>query len=206
MNNQEREAWAWLLAYLGRGGQYQYFSHADFTRGLWFKVGEPPAALPDEGQGVYFGVHPTRDLLKNQYGYGRPKIGNDDVAAVNCLYADLDADKLNGIAPAEHVKALEPALLSARPAPKVRVEVGGPAAASVQWMARTDDAGALYVLLANPDPKEVASVRVPVAPGTEVSILDHHGLTPLPGAKNATVRGVSLDPMGAATLVIRRNR
>ena len=69
--------------------------------------------------------------------------------AIYYSYSDLLRDPL-GLSAAgpicslvgKEVKQLEPALISARPAPKVEVQIDGPARDAVEWMARADDAGA----------------------------------------------------------------
>ncbi len=52
----------------------------------WFRPGETPAVFNSQHNN-YFGVHPTM-AAGNQYQ--RAKKGVRDIAAVNCLYADLD--------------------------------------------------------------------------------------------------------------------
>jgi hypothetical protein len=103
----------------------------------------------------------------------------------------------------KEVKQLEPALLSARPAPQVQVHLDGLARDAVQWSARSDDEGATYILLANPDPEKPASARIGVPRGAQVLLLDHHGTRALPEASDARVRAVSLEPMGAVTVVLK---
>lgn len=124
-------------------------------------------------------------------------------------YMDLMRDRLgfdrrwaDVLLVGKEVKLLEPALLSARPAPRVDVRPDGPARDALRWAVRSDDEGATYILLANPDAEKSASVRIGVPRGARVLLLDHHGVRPLPEAKDAQFRGVSLEPMGAVTVVL----
>lgn len=122
-------------------------------------------------------------------------------------YFDLQRDRLgfdrrwaDMLVVGNEVKALFPALLSAAPAPKrvVRSDREG-----VQYSLRADDEGNTYVLMANPDAKASATVRVAVAPGTEARVLSYGRVQPLPGAPHARWRAVSLPPLGAATLILQ---
>ena len=115
-------------------------------------------------------------------------------------YFDLQRDRLgfekrwsDMLVVANEVKQLEPALLSAAPAPKMEVRADQPA---VEWAARADDAGNRYVLMANPDPEKAAKVRVRVPAGAVLHLLQNGKMQPLARAE------VELPPMGAATLVV----
>lgn len=156
--------------------------------------------------------------------YRAPTLSEERVMTYLCLingahgliyysYSDLLRDPLgferrwaDMLLVGKEVKQLEPALISARPAPKVEVQIDGPARDAVEWMARADDAGATYILLANPDPEKPATARVGVPRGAQVLLLDHHGTRTLPEAKDARMRTVSLEPMGAVTVILKPGR
>ena len=79
-----------LLKSLGRGGSYQHFWTPDGKDGAklsrWFSTSDPPD-LPSgwEKKNVYFSVNPS-NLRRSEF----QKIHNEDVEAINCLYAEFD--------------------------------------------------------------------------------------------------------------------
>jgi hypothetical protein len=98
------------------------------------------------------------------------------------------------------VKQLFPALLSAAKTPKLDVNASS---LVVEFVARADDAGNRYVLMANPDEKQVATVTVAVPRGAKLRLLQRGQIMPL---ENSRFDGceVVLEPMSAATLIIAR--
>ncbi len=107
-----------LLRHLYRAGTSAYWWNSATKQSTWFKVGELIA--PPSGTGAYFSVHPST-MARGPYDRARIQ----DVAAINCLYADVDAkqfdqdDRANGLALArQHIQSL-------RPQPSVIVETGG---------------------------------------------------------------------------------
>ncbi len=96
------------------------------------------------------------------------------------------------------VKQLFPALLSTAKPPKLEVKPGSDA---VQYAVRADDAGGRYVLMANPDPKESATVRVAVSSHARLQLLQRGQARPLKAAKGECE--VALEPMSAATLIVK---
>ena len=139
-------------------------------------------------------------------------------------YADLIRDERMGFAQrwadmlvvGKEVKELEPALLSTAAPPKVEVL----AISTVQWAVRADDAGNIYVLMANPQPGPEAPpvrmgnfseerstiVRVKVPPSAKLRLLRHGGLELLPGNDSEKLILVNLPSMSAQTLIITPGR
>jgi P4 family phage/plasmid primase-like protien len=103
-----------LLAHLHRGGRWAYWWTNPGKRSTWWEVGDP-APIPQGDINVYFGVHPTNKAKDTNH---RATIG--DVAAISCLFAEMDAkDFAGGKAGAlDHVLALDPP-------PSVVVDSGG---------------------------------------------------------------------------------
>jgi hypothetical protein len=96
------------------------------------------------------------------------------------------------------VKQLFPALLSAAKPPTLDVK---PSRDAVQFATRADDAGRRYVLLANPAPKEPATVIVGVTARAKLQLLQR-GQTKPASATNGCCE-ITLEPMSAATLIIK---
>jgi hypothetical protein len=96
------------------------------------------------------------------------------------------------------VKRLFPALLSTAKPPKLEVK---PSRDAVQFATRADDAGRRYVLLANPDPKEAATVSVAVPARARLQLLQRGQTKPMTAADDRCE--ISLEPMSAATLIIQ---
>jgi len=95
-----------LLQHLSRGGWMNYWNKNAIP--VWWPAGQP-APVPG-WKDVYFSVHPRLTRLQ-----GKQRGGNQEVAAVNCLYAEVD--QKDGWT-AEKVQALDPA-------PSVVVASGG---------------------------------------------------------------------------------
>jgi hypothetical protein len=93
-----------LLAHLHRGGAWAYWWTNPGKRSVWWEVGDP-APVPQGAVNVYFGVHPTNKAKDTNH---RATIG--DVAAIGCLFAEMDAkDFAGGKTDAlDHVLALDP--------------------------------------------------------------------------------------------------
>jgi hypothetical protein len=96
------------------------------------------------------------------------------------------------------VKQLFPALLSAAKPPKLDVKASRDA---VQFTTRADDTGRRYVLLANPDPKEAATVTVGVPARAKLQLLQRGQSKPVTAANGRCE--IALEPMSAATLVVK---
>jgi len=96
------DAAKFLLNHLGRGGNWQYYWRDNNTPPVWFKTGQP-SNLP-KWTNIYFGVHPG---IKKFTGLSRGKI--DNVAAINCLFAEFDMkdgwviEKINDLTPSPSV-------------------------------------------------------------------------------------------------------
>jgi hypothetical protein len=103
-----------FLSHLHRGGEWAYLWTFPGKRSTWWPVGEPPAT-PGGDVNVYFGVHPAT-RRKGQH----ERATLDDIAAINCLFAEFDAKDFDGGKPAvlAHVDALFPA-------PSVVIDSGG---------------------------------------------------------------------------------
>lgn len=93
-----------LIGHLMRGGDTGHFWLKQSKRTVWWATTEVPAP-PGAPEDVYFGVHPSN----------APKGPTErtviaDIAAINCLYADLDSkDHTNGKGGAEaHIRTLNP--------------------------------------------------------------------------------------------------
>ena len=117
-----------LLNHLGRGGAYQYW--CSFNRKVdpairdWvehWEVGKPTTRNPADirqQQNVYFPVHPLK---------GKPRKGRgerDDVAAINCLFAEFDCSDGKEAAAAT-MAALLRAVHKLTPPPTFVVNSGG---------------------------------------------------------------------------------
>lgn len=88
-----------LLRHLWRGGSYGYFWTPDDGAGQkltwWRGLGDDPAAIvvPDvprffHDRDAYFGVHPAK---RRRSEHERARVDDDDIAAVNCFFAEFDA-------------------------------------------------------------------------------------------------------------------
>jgi P4 family phage/plasmid primase-like protien len=103
-----------FLAHLHRGGSWAYWWILEGKRSVWWPVGKP-LPCPNGRANAYFGVHPSHKPKGS-----RDRAGSADIAAVNCLFADLDAKGFDGGKQSawEHLETLEPA-------PSVVVDSGG---------------------------------------------------------------------------------
>lgn len=124
---------------------------------------------------IYYCYH---DLMRDSVGFDR-------------RWADM-------LVVGNEVKQLFPALLSAAKPPKLDVK---PSRDAVQFATRADDAGRRYVLLANPDPKEPASVSIAVPPRAKLQLLHRAQIKPMTAASGRC--DIALEPMSAATLIVR---
>ncbi len=122
-------------------------------------------------------------------------------------YFDLMRDRLgfdkrwaDMLVVGNEVKALFPALLSAPKPAKLDVTASSEV---VQFATRADDAGNRYVLMANPDVKTAATVRVGVPASSKLQLLQRGGFKSLDSPKRGPCE-ITLVPMSAATLVIKR--
>jgi len=94
----KNELRARLLRHLWRGGQYSFYWVMPGRRSYWFEVGCFPANLKPIERNIYFGVHPTT-CIPDANGKGEPRdpmyvrSQNRYIAAINCLYVDIDGDK-----------------------------------------------------------------------------------------------------------------
>lgn len=73
-----------LIQFLGRDGGFQYLWTNPQTKPIWFKAGNLPQP-PKDWKNVYFSVNPGIFKLD---GYKRGTI--DNVAVINCLFAEFD--------------------------------------------------------------------------------------------------------------------
>jgi len=109
-----------LFEHLWRGGQYAFYWITPGRKSFWFEVGCIPKSLRPIEKNIFFGVHPTTAIPETN-ARGQPteplyvRSQTAYVAAINCLYAELDGDK-------------ETALFTARtvtPSPSVIIDSGG---------------------------------------------------------------------------------
>jgi len=100
-----------LIDHLNRGGAYGYLWTKDpdgQAETIWYKVGEAPH-IPEDATNVYFGVNPTKGIPQRKRDSGIPidpvylRAILDDLAAINCLFAEFDAKDYSG----DKSKALE---------------------------------------------------------------------------------------------------
>lgn len=102
-----------LLTRLWRGGAFGYFWRLHDKQSTWFPTDRIPGA-PAGARDLYFGVHP---VAAPKGAYERGKI--EDVAAINCLFAEFDGKDFGGKdAAADYVARLIPR-------PSVVVDSGG---------------------------------------------------------------------------------
>jgi hypothetical protein len=103
-----------FLSHLHRGGAWAYWWTFPGKRSTWWAAGEP-AAIPGGDVNVYFSIHPA---VARKGTHARATL--EDIAAVNCLFAEFDAKDFDDGKPAvlAHVDAL-------LPAPSVVIDSGG---------------------------------------------------------------------------------
>lgn len=94
-----------LLAHLHRGGASAHWWTNPGKQSHWWPVGDP-SPIPSGEHNTYFPVHPS---VWRKGPHERAKI--EDVAAINCLLADLDAKDLDGSKDAAlaHIESLDTA-------------------------------------------------------------------------------------------------
>ena len=90
-----------LFLLLWRGGRWANY-HTLPKRATYWHPAEKPGGIPNSDEHIYFGVHPCIERKEN----GRTS--TDIVAAINCLYCDIDAKDFSGDknAALEHVAIL----------------------------------------------------------------------------------------------------
>lgn len=109
------ESWVRLRAHLHRGGAWTYAWTLEDKTSHWVPS-DKPLPIPDGKVNAYFGVHPTdKPRGRNQ----RARL--QDVCAVNCLFADLDAKMFDG----DKARALAQVEQFIEYAPSVIVDSGG---------------------------------------------------------------------------------
>ena len=74
-----------MSQHLHRGGQYAYGWTSHNKQSTWYPV-DQPAEDPTEDVDCFFGVNPT-NIKKSS----NERAHNDDISAINCLYAEFDA-------------------------------------------------------------------------------------------------------------------
>ena len=111
---RQPDAFADLLIHLHRGGSWAYWWTNPGRLSHWWHTATPTPP-PGGEHDVYFGVHPATQRRGNHQ-----RTRADDVAAVSCLFADLDAKAFEGgkAAALAHVDSLSPA-------PSVVIDSGG---------------------------------------------------------------------------------
>jgi P4 family phage/plasmid primase-like protien len=103
-----------FLTHLHRGGSWAYWWILEGKRTIWWPVGKP-LPCPSGRVNAYFGVHPSSNPKSS-----RNRAKSTDIAAVNCLFADLDGKRFDRGKRAawSHVELLDPP-------PSVIVDSGG---------------------------------------------------------------------------------
>lgn len=126
---------------------------------------------------IYYSYY---DLLRD------PKVGFDQ------RWADM-------LLVGQEVKALEPALVSIAQPPRIQVKSPD----FLDHAVRADDAGRIYVLLANPNPKSEAVTRLQVPTKAALQLLRHGRVQPV----NREIAGeeftVTVPPLDALTVIIQ---
>ena len=90
-----------ILDLLHRGGRFRYSFTLPERKSLWQGV-EHPFRVPDIDHNIYFGVHPC--LVEKS---PHQRCTNDDICAINCLYAEFDPDPMTKEELADHIELLE---------------------------------------------------------------------------------------------------
>lgn len=109
-----------LLHHLYRGGMYGYYwlkqpdapGQKPRKKTIWFSASQVPPVPRDKAH-IYWGVHPT-NIIPQREKEGRilpswaVRAENEEIAAVNCLFADIDAKDFNHdkAAALEHINHL----------------------------------------------------------------------------------------------------
>lgn len=104
-----------LISTLMQGGAYGHFWAKQSKETFWWPTGEADRIVLDPEEDLYFGVHPST-VRKGP----RERTLEEDIAALNCLYADIDSKDFDDskAKAAVHVKQLSPK-------PSVIVDSGG---------------------------------------------------------------------------------
>lgn len=91
-----------FIEHLMRGGAYGHYWTKQSKQTLWWPSGSPPP-IPASEEDIYFGVHPS----KVKKGLSE-RVLSQDIAAINCLYADIDSKDFDDskVKAAAHVKSL----------------------------------------------------------------------------------------------------
>jgi len=113
MNATRLDEWDALLKWLMRGGKYGFYWRSEGRASIWWETGNP-APIPTTPHNWYFGVHPCAAIPpKNTKGETRsPEFVRSQIeyiAAINCLFADIDGEKHGGKTKAlSHVNTFSP--------------------------------------------------------------------------------------------------
>lgn len=124
-------------------------------------------------------------------------------------YADLLRDPKIGfeqrwadmLVVGREIKQLEPALLSITKPPKLDVKASSEA---VHYAVRVDEAGTVYVLAANPNTSQTATIRVRMPGKSEGHLL--HRAERQPVKREVGAFEIQLAPMDAVTLIVNQDR
>lgn len=114
-----------LFTHLWRGGQWAFLWTTHYNRSFWFRASDIPQVLKtDYPHCLFFGVHPVVSIPQtNARGQTKkPRSVRSQIAviaALNCLYAELDATGPDGKAAALNTARL------LTPPPSVIVDSGG---------------------------------------------------------------------------------
>jgi len=103
-----------LLRYLQRGGTKSYYLTFDadgHAHATWYNSGDEPPAVPP-GTNVYFGVSPCTAIPETNAAGKPAKPENvrgrvENIAVLNCLYAEFDAKDFGGMVHGFPLGALE---------------------------------------------------------------------------------------------------
>ena len=103
-----------FMSLLSRGGDFGHFWLKQSRTTIWWDTKNIPEA-PEQPEDIYFGVHPSRTRKSPSQ-----RTLESDVAAINCLFADIDGKSFPGgkTAAASHIKSLFPR-------PTVIIDSGG---------------------------------------------------------------------------------
>lgn len=89
-----------ILDVLHRGGRFRYCYTLPGRKSYWGDTSEP-FHVPEIEEDIYFGVHPT-DCEKSSHKRGT----NEDVCAINCLFAEFDPDGRTKDELSDHIELL----------------------------------------------------------------------------------------------------
>lgn len=103
-----------FLSHLHRGGHFSYWWVLQTRLADWWPVGEM-SDVPADNVDVYVGVHPTASRKA-----ANTRSTNEDIVAVNCLFADFDAKDFDRSKPAALAR-----IRQLRIRPSVIVDSGG---------------------------------------------------------------------------------